>query len=61
MGNLFKFKSRLGLANHGSLLRNIHFVWRETSATQANDLLKLNNELKASLINVNIICIIILY
>ena len=61
MDNLFKFKSRLGLGNHDSLLKNIHFVWCETSATQANDLLKLDNELKACLINVNRICIIIFY
>ena len=38
---------RIGLAKHVSLFRDIHFV--------ANDLLKLNNEIKACLINLNII------
>ena len=45
----------VGLAIHGLLFRDIHFVRSQTLATRTNDLLKPNNAIKVCLINLNII------
>ena len=52
----FEFTSiRVALAKHGLLFRDKHFALSENFAMRANDPLERNNNIKACLINLNIL------